>query len=204
MTHTLNLTCRCGAVKAKLIDVAPRTTNHLICHCDDCQAYARYLGDPDRLMDKAGGTRICQMSSAQIQLTTATEDLAIIRLSPKGLLRWYSRCCRSPLFNTLPTAGFPFAGLPADALSHPNGNEIGQAVGPLLGRVNLKFAVGDTSHIKSEERSLFSVLPRFIRIFGTARLRGDHKRGPFFGDNGKPIVPAEVIPLDEKARLYSS
>ena len=61
-------------------DVSPSGRFPFICYCKDCQAFARFLERPD-LLDPAGGTDIFQMPPA--------------RLSDKGVLRWYTDCCRT-------------------------------------------------------------------------------------------------------------
>jgi hypothetical protein len=42
--------------------------------------------------------------------------LRLMRLSEKGLLRWYAGCCDTPLFNTMATPKVPFVGVLTDRL----------------------------------------------------------------------------------------
>lgn len=105
MTRTLN--CSCGAMEWQVADTAQGT--HLKCYCADCQTAARHLGHADMLED--GGTHIFHTLPADLQITKGAEHLALIRLSPKGLMRWHAGCCNTPIAATLPKTGFPFIGL---------------------------------------------------------------------------------------------
>ena len=86
------LSCSCGKLTGKL---DPKGGNRLVCYCGDCQMAARYL-QPDRpQLDPNGGSDIFQVAPCNLQLTGGLEHLACVRLSPKGLLRWYAECCNS-------------------------------------------------------------------------------------------------------------
>ena len=43
MVQTAELRCHCGKVEGHVADAAPKTVNHAICYCDDCQAFAHHL-----------------------------------------------------------------------------------------------------------------------------------------------------------------
>ena len=62
-------------------EVSPGAGNHAVCYCDDCQAFAHFLGRAADILDPHGGTEIFQMSPARIALTAGTERLACMRLS---------------------------------------------------------------------------------------------------------------------------
>ena len=83
MTHT-PFACRCGATEWQI--ERPKSGLHLICYCADCQTAARHLGT-DGVMDAAGGTNILQVAPEQITFTKGAENLGVLRLSPKGLMR---------------------------------------------------------------------------------------------------------------------
>ena len=63
------------------------------------------------LMDEWGGSEVFQTTPARIEFTQGADQLACMRLSPKGLMRWYARCCNTPIANTLPSPGMAFAGI---------------------------------------------------------------------------------------------
>lgn len=95
----LNLRCSCGAVHATARHITPRNSAHLVCYCVDCQAYARFL-DRQGLLDAHGGTAVFLAAPADLTFSQGTEQLACVRLSAKGLFRWYTKCCRTPVGNT--------------------------------------------------------------------------------------------------------
>jgi hypothetical protein len=67
----LDLRCSCGRVRGIARDVAPSTINHCSCYCDDCQAFAHFLGRADAILDAHGGTEIAQMWLPFVGVTKA-------------------------------------------------------------------------------------------------------------------------------------
>ena len=71
------LRCRCGHVRGVANEVAPSTGFRFLCYCEDCQAFARFLGRPD-VLDKAGATDIFQMPTGRVKLTTGKDAAAMV------------------------------------------------------------------------------------------------------------------------------
>ena len=196
----LPLACACGAVHWDARDVSAGRGNHVVCYCDDCQAFAHALGCADRVLDANGGSEIFQISPARIELRTGSEHLACLRLRPKGLLRWYTSCCRTPVGNTLASRQVPFVGLVlrrAEGESERRAREA--ALGPVRGAFNAQFAVGDREVLVGHDRVPVTLFLRLLRIMVAARLRGEHARSPFFTASGEPIAEPRVLTDDELA-----
>ena len=96
---TYSIRCKCGKLKGKF----KQTTdiNKCVCYCADCQAFAHFL-NRNEILDKLGGTNILQTIPKNVTFTEGTENLACMRLTPNGLLRWYAACCNTPIGNTSP------------------------------------------------------------------------------------------------------
>lgn len=106
----VTFSCTCGRVHGTVHDVAPNRGNHVKCYCRSCQTSARVLHCEESL-DGMGGTSIYQTIPSKVSFDGGLDHLACLRLSPKGLLRWYASCCDAPLF-TMPNASwFAIAGL---------------------------------------------------------------------------------------------
>src|SRR5262249_31767225 len=101
--HNAELRCRCGGVRGRVKDAAPQTVNRLVCYCDDCQAFAHHLGRAD-LLDPHGGTDIVQVAPASVAFDEGADRIEGVRLGPKGLYRWYAKCCNTPVGNTVSPA----------------------------------------------------------------------------------------------------
>ena len=109
------LRCRCGTIQGT---VDPRHVYaRAVCYCKDCQAFARFLGSPDQILDRQGGTEIVAILPAAVQFTTGVEKLACMSLSDKGLLRWYASCCRTPIGNTPRDRSTPYVGIDPGVLA---------------------------------------------------------------------------------------
>jgi hypothetical protein len=85
----------------------PQNANRGVCYCKDCQAFAHFLGKDGETLDERGGTDVTQVLPKNIAFTQGTEILACIRLTEKGLLRWYAGCCNTPVVNTQGARGSP-------------------------------------------------------------------------------------------------
>src|SRR5688572_22885083 len=96
------LKCNCGSIRGQ-VEISRSMNKRIICLCNDCQAYAHYLGRVDRMLDPNGGTDIVPVHPAKLRLTRGAEYLACVRLSDDGVYRWYAGCCNTPIANTPPT-----------------------------------------------------------------------------------------------------
>src|SRR6516165_11874687 len=85
----LPLRCRCGYMRGVASDVSPSNGFRFVCYCKDCQAFARFLERPD-VLDPTGGTDIFQMPPTHVKLSAGTDAVRCLRLSAKGVLRWYT------------------------------------------------------------------------------------------------------------------
>lgn len=190
------LQCRCGTVRGVLAN--PRSSTRGICYCNDCQAFAHFLGDPTRVLDARGGSDIVQVLPKQITLTQGVDALACMRLTPKGLLRWYARCCRTPLGNTMATSKLSFIGLVHSCLEG-GGVSLDEVFGPIGVWVNTQGAKG---HPKPKQAGGGKMIARFIRTAVRARFNGDYKLNPLFRrDTGAPIATPQILSSDEWTRL---
>jgi hypothetical protein len=137
------------------------------------------------------------MSQANVALTAGIDKVAAMRLTPKGLMRWYADCCRTPIGNTLGTSAMPFIGVVHAFIDAPSA-----ALGPIRGRSWAKSAKGGRAAVPKDGLPdavmVASVLAKLLRW----RLRGDHKRSAFFdAESGKPLVEPRVLAADEREDL---
>lgn len=190
----LNLECSCGSVKGVAHDVSPKTGIHVACYCDDCQAFAHELGQQNAVLDHYGGTYIFQMSPATINITAGNEYLCCMRLSPKGMHRWYAGCCKTPIGNTV-NAKTPFIGLITTfiAESHDKAN----ALGPISNQIMDKFATPPLPNNLKIKSSKFISGLRILSKFVKWKIRDGNKPTPFFDKNGNSV--ANVIIVSENS-----
>ena len=83
-------------MRGEALDASPKTGTRVVCYCDDCQAFAKFLERPD-VLDAKGGTDIFQMASWRLRITQGAEELRCMHLVEKGMTRFYTACCRTPV-----------------------------------------------------------------------------------------------------------
>jgi Family of unknown function (DUF6151) len=194
MNHPLQ--CRCGTLKGYVSHSA--SVNRCVCYCSDCQAFAHFLGRPSEILDAQGGTDVIQTRPANVTFTQGQETLACMRLTEKGLLRWYAACCNTPIGNTLSNFRVSFVGLVHSCLQ----GSLDASFGPVRAYVNTKSVKGE---VRSSSIGMISVILRFIAMVARARIDGSYKRTPFFSaDTGAPIVTPKVLSRGERERLMSA
>lgn len=192
---SLVIRCRCGSLGGEL-DGLPAEGARGVCHCADCQAWARWLG-ADGIGDEHGGTEVIQAWPAQVRFTRGVEHLALARLSAKGLHRWYASCCRSPVANTM-GAGLPFTGLIRGAVACDDA-ELDARYGRANG-VQGRYAPGGCPPGVMPTASV-GVIVGAARILARGWLAGGARPSPFFDDAGAPVRQARVLTVDERAAL---
>lgn len=186
MTHSI--LCSCGKIKGILN--RNEDVNRCVCYCADCQAFARFLKRENEILDEMGGTSIIQTIPANITFTEGIENLACMRLTANGLLRWYAACCHTPIGNTPPNPDISFIGLIHNCLSIER-NSLDQSFGPIRMHVNTKYAIGED---KPKAVGLLSGTLRVMGMMLKARLNGSYKHTPFFVlESGTPIVTPKVL-----------
>jgi hypothetical protein len=200
MAHDIPLRCECGTLAGVALGVAPSTGCRVVCYCNDCQAFARFLARPG-ITDEWGGTDIFQIAPARVRLTAGADALSCVRLSEKGMHRWYCGECKTPVGNTL-SPGIPFVGLIHSFMDHrADGRERDTALGKPLGYVQTKFAVGDLSS-RPQGTLPLRVIARSVRLLGTAWLSGAGSPSAFFDDRTHlPRATPRVLRPDERRGL---
>ncbi|HWO08448.1 MAG TPA: DUF6151 family protein [Polyangiaceae bacterium] len=190
--------CACGALQGSALALAPNAGARIICYCDDCQAFARFLGRPG-ITNERGGTDIFQMAPARVRLTSL-DALACVRLSEKGMHRWYCRECKGPVGNTLGPK-VPFVGVIHTFFDIPAGAERDRLLGPPLAHMLTRFATGGPLP-EDTPRGTLRVMTRAARLLATWWLTGAGSPSPFFdGEPRGPRVPPRILSADERLSL---
>lgn len=195
------LRCRCGRLQGRVSPVRP--VNHVICYCRDCQAFAHFLGRADEILDPLGGTEVVQTLPANVAFTGGLAELACMRLGPKGLLRWYARCCRTGIGATLPNPRISFVGLVTDCLPVADpadpANGLDGVFGPVTLRANVKRA---RARVPGPHGSLAAAAARLAWMVVRARADGRHRRTPFFDPASRaPVVTPRVLSRAERSAI---
>ncbi|MEM9434446.1 MAG: DUF6151 family protein [Pseudomonadota bacterium] len=197
MAEDIEMSCQCGAFTASISAAAYDTSNHGICYCADCQAFARHLGQDGRIFDAQGGTEVFQTETGYLTLESGAENLALLKLRPKGLYRWFAACCNTPLMNTVGEPKIAFVGILAANLNTPS-----DQLGPVRFRYKTEQALGPVSEPKG---SIPGFVWRSLRLIIGARLSGRWTSSPLFdAETGHSVVAPITLTEEDRLRAYSS
>lgn len=185
----LAFACACGALSGHLTPAAVQSGTHVVCYCADCRAGELYFNQPD---PAPGPVNIFQLSPDGIVIEKGREKLALMRLSPKGLFRWYAKCCNTPIATTLKSGKTPFAGFNTRRLADTT------ALGPVRTQGFVPQPGGGTKHINAAP-AVYGLLSRML----SARLSGRWRETPFFDPTtGDPVADPHILTKDERRALY--
>ncbi len=199
MPNDIPLRCACGTLRGTALAVSPEAGSRVLCYCEDCQAFARFLGRPE-IMDAKGGTDIFQMAPGRVRISAGVEALRCMRLSEKGLHRWYCGECKTPIGNTLGVR-FPFVGLIHSFMDHAgHGRTRTEVLGEPIGHVNTKSVVGGLPP-HPHDMWLPRLLARTVRLMATWWLTGAGSPSPFFDERGAPRCTPRVLTPEQRRAL---
>lgn len=194
------LKCRCGALTGVVTDVSRDTAHRAVCYCDDCQCAAEFFGEGSGV-DAQGGSDVLQVSQAQVKITGGAEHLRCMRLSPKGLMRWYAGCCDTPLANVLARRRVPFVGVHLVAMDlAATGRSADHAMGRPRIFVQGRYARGGCPP-HAEPKVKLTTLGPITGLMLRWAIRGMHSPSPFFTDAGAPVTTPKVLSRDERNAL---
>ena len=134
-------------------------------------------------MDEQGATEIVPTYPADVQITQGLEYIRGLRLSDKGMYRWYADCCRTPLANANPDTSY--MGMVHNWL-HLSPEQRQEIFGPI-------FAQTDG---KSIPFRVFPVMARFF-LYGLWKKKGSPH--PFYGEPA--LAEPKILSTTERARL---
>jgi hypothetical protein len=199
MATDVPLRCACGKLRGVALAVSPSSGCRVVCYCEDCQVFARFLGHAGTT-DPWGGTDIFQMAPSRIRITGGADALRCVRLSDKGMYRWYCGACKAPVGNNVGPR-VPFFGLIHSFMDHEgDGRARDDVLGKPLGCVRTKSAVG-TLPAEGHDASSLRVIARSVRLLGTWWLTGAGSPSPFFdeGTHAPRSEPRILRPEERRA-----
>lgn len=186
---TISLKCQCGEVTGSASNVTPSSGIRVICCCSDCQAFAEHLNCKAAVLDEFGGTEIFQVSQSQLTIKRGEDKLRCLRLTEKGLLRWYTNCCNTPVGNTI-NASLPFVGVIHTFINEAHRDQL---LGPVSAVVQTQDAKGVPGYAKHHSKFPLGVTLSIVRKMAMWKLRGMQRPTVFFGEDDKPVFKPVVL-----------
>jgi len=186
----VKLKCRCGAVEGVAVNATAKTGNRVVCCCDDCQRFADHLNFEGEILDEFGGTELYQTSQSQVKINTGVEHLRCARLSPKGLNRWYTDCCNTPVGNTMGSS-MPFIGVIHNFMAIEGKRS--DTLGAIRAYVQVQHARGNPTYPHSSKKFPLGITLRIIRKLLTWKFKGMNKPSAFFDKQGRAVSEAKIL-----------
>ena len=198
MTDSIPLRCRCEAVRGVALGMSPATCTHIVCYCDDCRAFLRHLGRED-LLDAHGGTGIVQITPARLRIEFGNDRIRCLRLGEKGMVRFHTACCNTPIGNTMGSAKVPFVGVPTAFFaldSEAHRRALGEPVG-----IHGKLALG-TAPAGTHAKVPFAVLAKTAKMMLRGLVQGAYAPSSLYDvATGSPVSPPRVLTTTEREAL---
>jgi hypothetical protein len=195
---TYHFQCQCGSLRGLLSQ--PQRAFHGICYCKDCRAYSKHLGMASKTHDASGGAEFVATQARHVSFSEGMQHLACLSLSEKGLLRWYAKCCATPIGGTPRNWKIPYVGLVHTCLkADPAAFE--RAFPRLQMRVNTGSAIQTPPGLALRTLvSLASLMPRIV----ADAVTGAYKETPFFhSPAGEPVAAVTMLSQAERVHAYS-
>jgi hypothetical protein len=190
MAVDVPLKCSCGSVQGVAKNISPETGNHIVCYCEDCQAFAKYLKRDADILDEYGGTDIFQVTPSQVEITAGSDQLRCIRLTEKGLFRWHTECCKTPVGNMI-SSGMPFIGVVHNFMDDEGVRD--KNLGPVTFYSFGKSATSTPPDDKNDKGfPIFKMLAWIINLL-INKIKGLQNPNAFFDDTGKPISEPVIL-----------
>jgi Family of unknown function (DUF6151) len=198
MNHPLQ--CRCNTLQGYITPTG--AASRAVCYCKDCQAFAHFLERPDDVvLNELGGTEIVATLPKHVHFTQGVEALVCMSLSDRGLLRWYTSCCNTPIGNTPRDFKTSYVGVIHSCLTQ-RAPSLQDSFGPVRMVLQTNSAKGK---VKSMPMSNVMTLMKIMTSVISARLSGGYKSNPFFvEDLGAPIKQPRVLSKAERTRVTSA
>ena len=187
----VDLECFCGALKGELQIVSNKKSFHVHCLCKDCQNFASYLENEDKILDQYGGSELFQTYPAYMKITKGKENLACVQLKENSLLRWYTSCCNTPVANTMTSAKMPFIGLSIKLMKFSSEKDKSRILGPVIVKAFGRSARGEKPQ-DAHDTFPKSFMPRIIKFMIMGFLGSKFKPSTFF-EEGKSVVKPKVL-----------
>ncbi|MCA0978456.1 DUF6151 family protein [Qipengyuania flava] len=193
----LPFACACGTIAGWIEKAGPRHGDHVVCHCSDCQEFARRLAAEDRVLNDADGTALYQSRCARVKVEQGGERLACFHLTEKPTLRWYAACCNTPMFNTYANGRIPYV---TTVLANCDPVRRVALLGPPIGHLNLQDAVKEADGLAP--MSMAKLMRRFFWRMVKDIASGSRRRSALFDPHTfEPISTPQHVGADNQPTL---
>ncbi|WP_085942545.1 DUF6151 family protein [Acidovorax sp. NO-1] len=191
--------CRCGTLSGHLSQ--PHRALRGVCYCKDCRAFAHHLGAASWTHDSLGGAEFVAAQAQHVSFTSGFEHLACLSLTEKGLLRWYAKCCNTPICNTARNWKVPYVGMIGTCMKTDS-----VAFERSFPRVQMRVNTGSAKQVPPSMRlSTVVSLAGFIPRVMLSSISGAYRQTPFFDQRGgAPVGAVVVLSEADRASAYSA
>jgi hypothetical protein len=133
-----------------------------------------------------------QTSPSNLKILSGVENLSVLRLHESvRLLRWYAKCCGTPICNTMVSPKLPVVGIITSNIDTP------EALGPVRAQGFVRKG-GRTTH-----KNLLGLLSRMIGRMARERISGRWRDTPFFDTSTmEPVVTPHTLTVQERTAAY--
>ena len=196
MVGDVPFSCQCGTVTGALAHAGPRSGDHVVCHCADCQRFASVLGAETRILGGFSGTALYQSRCAALSIPSGKDKLACMHLTEKPTLRWYASRCNTPMFNTYANGRVPHI---TTLLANCIPGEVERHIGPAMGHLFLPPEAQRRADLVP--MSFVQLMRRFFIRMIKDPVTGARKKSALFDPlTLEPIAKPQRLPFPRRPR----
>ncbi|MBQ1498542.1 MAG: hypothetical protein IIZ38_09525 [Sphingomonas sp.] len=141
------------------------------------------------MLDQNAGTALYQSRCAKMRIVTGRDQLSCLHLTNKPTLRWYARCCDTPMFNTYRNGRIPYI---TTLVANCDSDQRERILGSPIGHLFTNEATGDVRHLIP--LSMAKLMRRFFRRMIVDIFAGDRRRSELFDPvTLDPVASPEMV-----------
>ncbi len=192
----LRWACDCGKMELELAPRGVRIGSRLICYCNSCRGADVYLRGNASGLTAHQGVEVLHTTPDYLRITKGEDALAAILVGKKGPLRWYAKCCGTPIVNSLQKPTTPFIGVILPSAMHfPQEPRMGAPK-----EVFTKYALKGSGAPEKDQGFAYLGFRFVVRMLGGWMRRS--KDNIFVNEHGALISEPHPLTRSERESLY--
>lgn len=187
--RTIHFSCQCESFEGSLQVYQKHKGFHVYSYCCDCQGFNKTLNSTHNKLNQNGGTELYQTRPGFYTIHKGINEVRAIKHTKKGLMRWYTACCKTQIGNTMARVKIPFIGIPVSLFKLDCSAD--NVFDPIEMRALAKYARPDKTP-GSHDTFPLTYRPKIIGFMLKGMIKGWAMPHPFYNPDGTRKSPPTI------------